>query len=75
MENENMQSPKLSIFARLNIFKSTIGKDILNEAIKKIIYVLVFLIPIWFLPITINAVELNKQVVMVLLIIASLILW
>jgi tetratricopeptide (TPR) repeat protein len=75
MENEEFQSPKISIFAKLNIFKSTAGKDILDEAIKKIIYVLVFLIPLWFLTITNNAIELNKQALMVLLIVVALILW
>jgi len=75
MENEEIKSPKLSIFARFNVFKLSEGKDVLNEAIKKIIYVLIFLIPIWFLPITVNAVELNKQLLMVLLIVIALILW
>jgi len=75
METEEIQSTKVSIFAKLNIFKSTAGRDILDEAVKKIIYVLVFLIPLWFLPLTINAVEFNKQALMVLLIVVALILW
>jgi tetratricopeptide (TPR) repeat protein len=33
------------------------------------------LVPLWFLPITINAVELNKQALMVLLVVIALILW
>ena len=52
MENttsEGKQSFFVSVFARLNIFKSMAGKDIIDEAIKKIIYILVVLIPIWFL--------------------------
>lgn len=75
MENEKTQSFFVSFFAKLNIFKVMAGKDIIDEAIKKIIYILVVLIPIWFLPITINAVEFNKQVLMVLLIVIALILW
>ncbi len=75
MENEQIQSPRVSIFTKLNIFKPMAGKDILDEAIKKIIYVLIFLIPLWFLPITINTVEFNKQALMVLLIVVALILW
>jgi len=75
VENEKKQSLFVSIFAKFNIFKSMAGRDIIDEAIKKIIYALVILIPIWFLPITSNAVEFNKQVLMVLLIIVALILW
>lgn len=59
----------------LNIFKSFAGKDIIDAAIKKIIYILVILVPIWFLPITNNAVGFNKQVLMVMLTVIALILW
>ena len=75
MEEEKTQSPWVTIFAKLNIFKTMAGKDLVDEAIKKIIYILVVLIPIWFLPITINAVEFNKQALMVLLVVVALILW
>jgi len=75
MENENPKSSFVSFFAKLNIFKSMAEKDILGEVIKKIIYVLVFLLPLWFLPITLNTVEFNKQVLMVLLIVIASILW
>jgi tetratricopeptide (TPR) repeat protein len=72
------ENPKFSlklIISKINIFKSMADKDILDETIKKIIYILVVLIPLWFLPITINAVELNKQALMVLLVVIALILW
>ena len=74
-EQEKKQSPFVSIFAKFNIFKSMAGTDIIDEAIKKIIYILVVLIPIWFLPITVNAIEFNKQILMVLLVVIALILW
>lgn len=75
MEDEKNQSGFVSFFAKINIFRSMAGKDILGEAIKKIIYVLVVLVPIWFLPITINVLELNKQALIVLLSVIALILW
>ena len=62
-----------SVLNRLNIIKP--GKDVLSEAIKKIIYLLVFLLPLWFLPITINVVDFNKQVLSVLLLVIALVLW
>ncbi len=64
-----------SFFAKINIFKSMTGKNVLDEAIKKIVYILVVLIPIWFLPTTINVLELNKQFLIVVLSIIALILW
>jgi len=62
-----------SILNRLNIIGPE--RNILDETIRKIVYVLVFLIPLWFLPSTINAVEFNKQALTVLLIVVALILW
>jgi tetratricopeptide (TPR) repeat protein len=47
----------------------------LDKTIKYLIYILVVLIPLWFLPISINAVEFNKQALMVLLVVITLILW
>jgi Flp pilus assembly protein TadD len=47
----------------------------LDKVIQKLIYALVFLLPLWFLPITANAVEFNKQILMVLLVVITLILW
>ncbi|MDP2934207.1 MAG: tetratricopeptide repeat protein [bacterium] len=47
----------------------------LDKVIQKLIYLLVFLLPLWFLPITVNAVEFNKQILMVLLVVFTLILW
>jgi len=55
--------------------KATKGSLSLNKVIKKLIYALVILIPLWFLPITVNAIEFNKQVLMILLIVVILILW
>jgi len=75
MENGKSQSKFTSFVAKINIFKSMADKDILDETIKKIIYILVVLIPLWFLPITINAIEFNKQALMVLLVVIALILW
>ena len=78
MENIEIGKPKsfLSlIIDKFSIFKSMPGRDILDETIRKIVYLLVILIPLWFLPITINAVELNKQVLTVLLTVVGLILW
>ena len=75
MESEQIQSPKISIFAKLNIFKSREGRDVLDETVRKIIYALIFLIPLWFLPITSSVVELGKQALMVLLVVVALILW
>ncbi|MBU4284691.1 tetratricopeptide repeat protein [Patescibacteria group bacterium] len=72
------EKPKFSlklIINKINIFKSMADGDILDKAIKKVIYILVVLIPLWFLPITLDAIELNKQALMVLLVVIALILW
>jgi tetratricopeptide (TPR) repeat protein len=61
-----------SIFQRFGLIKDT---SALDRAIRILIYILVFLIPLWFLPITVNAVEFNKQVLLVFLITITLILW
>ena len=66
-----------SLFNRLAFGKT--GEDkggvSLDKTVKRLIYVLVILIPLWFLPITVNAIEFNKQVLMVLLVVVTLILW
>jgi len=52
------EKPKFSlklIIKKINIFKLAPDKDILDDVIKKIIYILTALIPLWFLPITLNA--------------------
>jgi len=66
-----------SILNKLAFVKTGDAKNILalDEIIKKLIYVLVILIPLWFLPITVNAVEFNKQALMVLLVVITLIFW
>ena len=61
-----------SFFNKLAFSKGSIS---LEKVIQKLIYVLVFLLPLWFLPITINAVEFNKQVLLVLLVVITFILW
>jgi len=61
-----------TLFSRLAFAK---GGLTLEKTIQKLIYVLVFLLPIWFLPITINAVEFNKQALMILLVVVTFILW
>jgi len=47
----------------------------LDKIIKILIYALVVLIPLWFLPLTVNVVDFNKQALMILLIVVTLILW
>ena len=51
------------------------GAASLEKVVKRLIYLMVIIIPLWFLPITVNAVEFNKQVLMVLLVVITLILW
>ena len=48
---------------------------ILNKIIKWCIYILVALIPLWFLPFTGNVLDLNKQVLMIGLLTIALIAW
>lgn len=66
-----------SIFDKLAFSKADSVKNVfaLDRAIKIILYILVVLIPVWFLPLTINAVEFNKQALMILLVVITLILW
>src|SRR4030042_1639652 len=69
--NHNHMSLK-SFFSKLAFSK---GDASLDKVIQRLIYVLIFLLPFWFLPITTNTVEFNKQSLMVLLIVVSFILW
>lgn len=66
-----------SIFSKLAFGKTEADKGMmaLEKTIKKLIYVLVILIPLWFLPTTVNAVEFNKQILMILFVVVILILW
>lgn len=66
-----------SIFDKLAFSKADSVKNIfaLDKAIKIVLYILVVLVPLWFLPITINALEFNKQALMIFLIVIALILW
>lgn len=66
-----------SFFGKFAFSKTGGAKNVLalDETIKKLIYVLVFLIPLWFLPSAVNAIEFNKQALMVLLVVITLILW
>ena len=61
-----------SFFSNLAFSKGSISLDMV---IKKLIYALVFLVPIWFLPIIINSIEFNKQVLLVFLVVITFILW
>jgi len=65
--------------ANLKTFFSSLafskGSVTLEKVIQKLVYILVFLLPIWFLPITINSVEFNKQVLLVFLVVITFILW
>lgn len=66
-----------SFFGKFAFSKTGGAKNVLalDETIKKLIYALVFLIPLWFLPSAVNAIEFNKQALMVLLVVITLILW
>ncbi len=48
---------------------------ILDKTIKACLYILVFLMPIWFLPVTSNYIGLPKQTLMIFLVVIALILW
>ncbi len=61
-----------SFFSKFGEIKNLLALD---KVIQKIIHILVFLLPLWFLPITVNAIELNKQVLLILLVVVALILW
>lgn len=43
------------------------GRPIFRGAIRWLVYIAVFLVPLWFLPLTSNMLELNKQVLLVAL--------
>ena len=51
------------------------GGITLEKVVQRLVYALVFLMPLWFLPVTINAVEFNKQVLLVFLVVITIILW
>jgi tetratricopeptide (TPR) repeat protein len=76
-ETQPKKSFLKSIFNKLAFSKAEEAKGTvpLERAIKRLIYLMVIIIPFWFLPITVNAVEFNKQVLMVLLVVITLILW
>lgn len=59
----------------INIIPKSKNILVMDKIIKVCIYLLVFLIPLWFLPITINVLDFNKQALMVFLIVIALILW
>lgn len=61
-----------TLFSRLAFAKGSIT---LEKTIQRLIYALVFLLPLWFLPLTINAIEINKQALLVLLVVVTFILW
>jgi O-antigen ligase/TolA-binding protein len=61
-----------TLFSRLAFAKGSIT---LEKTIQRLIYALVFLLPLWFLPLTINAVEINKQALLIFLVVITFILW
>jgi len=69
MNNEDLGAPTLSSTSK--------SKNILifNKIIKGCIYLLIFLIPLWFLPITSNIIDFNKQALMIFFVILAFILW
>jgi len=66
-----------SIFSKITFSKGGADQSMfsLDKTIKKLIYAIVFLVPIWFLPITVDAVGFSKQTLMVLFIVVTLMLW
>ena len=62
----NEEKPSVSYAARANIFRQ-LGKAM--------IYFLVFLLPIFFLPWTTNVLDFNKQALLLILVFLSLICW
>lgn len=61
-----------SMFSKLAFSK---GNITLDKAIQKLIYILVVLFPLWFLPITTNVVEFNKQALLIFLVVITFLLW
>jgi len=61
-----------SFFSKVGGIKNVLALD---KVIQKLIYILVFLFPLWFLPVTVNAIEFNKQILLVFLVVIALILW
>jgi putative inorganic carbon (HCO3(-)) transporter len=76
-EKKTKKSLIKTIFNKIAFSKTESSKEgmVLDKAIKRMLHLIVFLTPLWFLPITVNAIEFNKQTLMVLLIVITLILW
>jgi tetratricopeptide (TPR) repeat protein len=66
-----------SFFNKIAFGKTNGAKDsmVLDKAIKILLYITVIFIPLWFMPITVNAVDFNKQALMVLLVVVTSVLW
>jgi len=65
-----------TLFSKLTFSASgTKEFSVLDKTIKILIYALVVLVPLWFLPITVSTLEFNKQVLMVFLVVITLIFW
>lgn len=66
-----------SLFGKIKTSSSIRIKNLasLDKIIKILIYALVVLIPLWFLPLTVNVIDFNKQALMIFLIVITIILW
>ncbi len=67
-ESDNFKNMKIKIFQGVPL-------DPLNKIIKWCIYIFVGLLPLWFLPITSNALDFNKQFLMIGLLTIALVAW
>lgn len=69
MNNENtVSAPNFAAMEQKNVLT-------FNKIIKWCLYIFIFLLPLWFLPFTGNIIDLNKQVLMIVLLTIALIAW
>ena len=68
MSNQNFENQSLNNDSERNILT-------LNKIIKWCLYIFVALMPLWFLPLTGNVIDFNKQVLMVVVLTVALIAW
>lgn len=76
-ETKTKKSFVKSFFNKIAFSKTGGEKDsmILEKTIKALIYLAVIIIPLWFLPITVNVVDFNKQALTVLIVVIASVLW
>ncbi len=76
MNNENTKTEEIGVSISSQVSPDTKKNVIiLDKIIKWCIYVFIALLPLWFLPLTRNVLELNKQVLMIALLTIALIAW